>query len=177
MKDKPFNVITKILAAILGVLIIINLYIALFMSVPFQQQLANILFSFTAIFAIFYIMVGCTKKEGAKYYRGFMIAYAITMLIIIYVNRTRAPFSFFFNLIIYGCLCILASANDLGEFKSKLFAYTITVLSIVTLLFGFDTTKATFIANMCRVLRLGISITLLVMVIAKYRDKKERNTN
>ena len=176
MKDKPFNVITKILAVILGVLIVINLYIALFMGVPFQQQLADILFSLTAVFAIFYIMVGCTKKEGAKYYRGFMIAHAITMLIIVYVNRARAPFSFFFNLIIYGCLCILASAKDLGEFKSKLFAYTITVLSIVTLLFGFDTAKATFVANMCRALRLGISVALLVMVIAKYKDKESRNT-
>lgn len=126
-----FNVITKILAIILSILILANLYIAFFEDVPFEQKMAEVLFSLTVLFAIFYIVVGCTKKEGAKYYHAFMIAYAITMLIIIYFNRTHAPFSFFFNLIIYGCLCVMASARDLGEIKSKGLAYIIVVLSVL----------------------------------------------
>ena len=176
MNLKQYKIVTKVLTALLAALTIVNIYSSFFVEIPMEQKISNILLSLTALFAIFYILVGCTKKEGAKYYQMFMIAYTVTIMLLIFFNRARAPFSIFFNLIIYGCLCVLSAAKDLGERNSKILVYTIVVLSVVTLMFNFNSAQATLYANICRALRLTLSITLLAMVIAKYKDKESRNT-
>lgn len=176
MIEKPFKILTYIFSIVMAALIVINMNFVMFANLSFEQVISNSLLSLTAIFAIAYALVGCTKEKGAKYYHLFMISYSITMLLLIFLNRARAPFSIFFNLIIYGCLCVLSAAQDLGKSKSIILASTVLALSVVTLFFNFNNSTQTFYATFCRILRLFISATTLLMVLAKYRDKDIRNT-
>lgn len=101
MNLKQYRIVTKTPAGLLAILTLANIYSSFFVEISMEQKISNILLSLTALFAIFYILVGCTKKEGAKYYQMFMIAYTVTIMLLIFFNRARAPFSIFFNLIIY----------------------------------------------------------------------------
>ena len=174
MKNKKFRITAYCLAFLLAALICANILVIFVSEIPRQQIISNILLSVTSLFAIFYILVGCTKERGAKYYHLFMISYAVTMLVLIFINRARAPFSIFFNLIIYGCLCVLATAKDLGRKKSVILASAVLVFGVVTLFFGFGNATMTLFANLCRCLKLMLSATTLFMVMAKYSDKDAR---
>ena len=177
MNKKTFNLIVNTLSALLGLLVIVNLYCAVYYEQPLLQAVITILLSTTSLLAVFYISAGYTKLEGAKYFHMFMITYAITTLFLLILNRSKdSIITFSFNLVIYGCFCVLASAKDLGESNSTKLAAIILTLSILTFIFGFDNTSLTLLTILFRCQILLTSIASFLMVKAKYRDKKERGS-
>ena len=130
----------------------------------------------TTAFAIYYILAGCNKKDGARYFRMFMILNALSILIqLAFVDQT-AIFRLMFA-VIFASLCLLAFAKDLGQKKSITLASIVVAFSVVALVLELVVAKATeYAALTVFVTQVILGLATLLMVVAKYDDKKQRGS-
>lgn len=127
-------------------------------------------------FAIYYVVAGCKKEEGATYFKAFMNLFALAMLLEIANLAAYTTFSVVLFALSFGSLTVLSCALDLGEKKSTLLAGIVAVTGAAQFI------SFTMMDSVGTVTWISIGTYLLLalmcilMVYAKYQDKKERGS-
>ena len=171
----------KTLSIILSVLLIISAIGNIFLIIGNKQAVWNVIAVaelLATVFGAFYVLVGCTKEKGARFFTICMILQALVyfLLISLVPNETLG---IMLMLIKFGCLCLLSFAKDLGKNKS----YTISLIYAVTCLLSlfkgirFDTFSFAALASLIsRTENFLLAASTVLMVAAKYYDKAARGT-
>lgn len=144
------------------------------------------------IFSVLYFVKGF-QKDAAKYYRLFLLFYALTYPVEVLAAvlgyeqigvSSVLPVSAVFSMLLYGNTLILAVGKDLGKKVSYLlcginvFSDLIPVIGCMipgAVTFANEKIAASSIILYCTWLIL--SLNAFVMTAAKYRDKAARGTN
>ena len=127
----------------------------------------------TAIFGIYYTIVGCKKAGGAKYYVWYMGALAICDLITIADTSNYPVVGTLALAISVACYTVLCFAKDLGKKKSLSFAYVAFATKVVFLVVML-VSKAPF--TMLIASSVLLAAVVVFMVYAKYYDKSTRGS-
>ena len=123
--------------------------------------------------ALVYSLAGY-KKDSARYFHWFGIGFALIGMVSCLMGEALVVMVF--QLISFGCACILAVAKDLGKVKSYVLVGVTVLCSLVLLvikIFVFGTT-----IEKCGPIVGVLIITIIygIMVMAKYMDKDSRGT-
>jgi len=116
------------------------------------------------------------KKSSSGFFKAVIIFLLITaVLTLTFIVSLQMYFQFYSELIVFGCLCVFAVAKDLGEKRSLIMALLMLISYAASAIyfvcnFGFNRYISPYITGML------ISAIVLIMVIAKYRDKTARGT-
>jgi len=132
-------------------------------------------YSLTGLFAIYYILAGCKKDGGAKYFTWFMIAYALCCILLYFRADEMDVADSILNCLVFGALCVLSMAKDLGQKKSTALSLVVLIIEAVCLLKLFlgENFAATYPAPASN---LVFALNVLFMVTAKYYDKASRGS-
>jgi len=167
----------KIVSVIDLVLLLVSIY-ANVLGILKDSNILQYVFNLLAIlFAFAYCFVGY-KKNGNLYYRlfcGFLALKEMMAITYIGLYENVPAFTFIIFLICYGSYLVMAVAKDLGKEVSLILALVNTVLSAIA--FVFVAINAQYISVITyNSTRLVLTLVLLIMVYAKYTDKKIRGT-
>jgi len=184
MTNKIIKTLTVVFSFLLIIAIIFGIY-AIFQensgttettSGQIQNDIYHFCLMVTCVFAIFYILSGCTKASGAKFFQVFMILYGVSIFFILIFTGEKAVDNIpqLLRIIAFGALCLLAFAKDLGQVKSTVFASLVLACNIVEMFFVPDSMLV--LTYSTRICQLVLSATTLLMVCAKYEDKKSRGS-
>ncbi len=124
-----------------------------------------------------YCVFGYTKK-AALFYKLFICVFAISKLVNIY-GLSAAKFGPDVMMpasIIFGMLCILGFATDLGKTKSLIFGFIALLTSVIELIICVVNRAEGFVGVVPAIANTAICAVLLLMIFAKYYDKAERGT-
>ncbi len=125
-----------------------------------------------------YCAFGFTKK-AASFYKLFICVFAISELVNIYglSNGNFGVAALLPQSIIFGMLCILGFATDLGKTKSLIFGLIALLASVVALIVCVINNINDFWAGTVHcIANTAMCTVLLLMILAKYYDKAERGT-
>ena len=128
------------------------------------------------VFAIYYVVAGCKKDEGANYFKAFMNLYALAMLLEVINLQAYATLSVVLFTLSFGALTVLSTAENLGERMSMLLACVVTLCGVaqfITFLQLETVGTALWIAMGTYLL---LALQCILMVYAKYQDKKQRGS-
>ena len=129
----------------------------------------------TAVFAIYYVLAGCKKGEGSTYFKWFMWVFAIVQLIALLQHESMTTVTVMLITLSFGCLTVLSTAKDLGQAKSTLLAGIISVCAIAQFITA--AVAGTIGEAWIKITTLTLlALTSLLMVCAKYADKKSRGS-
>ncbi len=138
-----------------------------------SDYFASVCIILTAIFGIYYTIVGCKKVGGAKYYVWYMGALAVCDLVAIAgAANYPAVGTLALALSIASCT-VLCFAKDLGQKKSTAFAL-VALIAKVVVLFITLIVKHTF--SMLISASTLLAVVAMFMVCAKYYDKSTRGS-
>ena len=149
-------------------------------------RMADCFMLVTVIFAVFYAFIGY-KKAAAKYYHWFMVSYtiAIGVNLSFYIrNDILNKDLVVWGLPIFGMMCILSVAKDLGKKNSMILGIVVLIGSVaaivVSLMYAPGIYRGGNTTNLQAIYRIGVQISLAVimnlMIIAKYKDKAARGS-
>lgn len=125
--------------------------------------------------ALFYCLYGY-KKDTAIYYRTFMALYAFSEIMrIVTFSSIGNSFKTTLLAIIFGALCVLAEAKDLGKKRSVAIGSIVFVMSVMLPLYNVFIGKAIW-GGISKYSDIVLSIILCLMILAKYEDKAERGS-
>lgn len=133
-----------------------------------------------ALAAIEYFVRGA-KKDAAKYYKMFMLFEASTF-VIVYAFCLFEPKQEFmimediFSLLLFGSTLLLALGKDLGQKVSLSLASFNVAVYLYALISAFVKSLDNPLYIIMTATWFSISGLALIMTIAKYIDKKSRNT-
>ena len=138
------------------------------------------------VLALFYLFKGY-KKAAAKYYHWFLVSFTIAVVFNLgfdIIAATLNGVTAILGLGIYGMLCILAVAKDLGKKNSMILGVLILaesiILLVVTLVYTPGIIRGGDALTTQGIIRAGVqqcmAIILNVMIIAKYKDKAARGS-
>lgn len=141
------------------------------------------LFIVGLIYGLIYVF-SVYKKDAAKYYKSFMIIYAVLSIYSIISKicnnnaiglKTVSSFlTTILSIISTICIIILAFAKDLGKTKSYSVALANLFIILISTILGFIF-NSTFITKVEVWLpRIMLSIITYIFVCAKYIDKESR---
>ena len=129
--------------------------------------ISTIAFMLTAVFAIYYILAGAKKGEGSVYFRVFMAIFGLSLLIFNLMAGKMSGFTSATVTLSFGCLAILFVAKDLG-IKWSVALSAIVVLCAIPAIVSFP--------HMATATYMLLALVTLLMVCAKYADKKARGS-
>lgn len=177
MKNNKIKAVSVILAVLLiaaaigNIFLIVNNREAVWNVIAIAELLAT-------LFGAFYIIAGCTKEYGARFFTICMILQALVYFLLISLVP-NAKLGVMMMLVKFGCLCLLGFAKDLGKKKSFTIAIIYAAACVLSLIKGvrFDSfTIAALASLIARLENLILSISTVLMVAAKYYDKAARGT-
>lgn len=123
------------------------------------------------------------KKDAAKYYKVFMLLYAVDSLIsfvailslygISFSSANQINLIHAIHLVILVCTCLLAFAKDFGKSNSKTAAWVILILTGIKLINDI-TTGAIVSVDFASLAIFIQAIIAFVLVSHKYADKEAR---
>ncbi len=129
----------------------------------------------TAVFAIYYVLAGCKKGEGSTYFKWFMNVFALVQLIVLLQHANMTVVTVMLITLSFGCLTVLSTAKDLGQGKSSLLAGIVSVCAVAQFITA--TAAGTIGSAWIKIASLTLlGLTSLLMVCAKYADKKSRGS-
>jgi len=173
MEKNSFKIVTVIDFVLLLVSIYAN-YIGIVNNNADIQYILNLV---AIALALVYCFVEY-KKNGNLYYRlfsGFLAVKEMVVLAHVGVYEDVPAFTFFVFTICFGVYLLIAVAKDLGKVLSMVLAGINIVLSAIA--FAFVAVNAQYIDvityNSTRVV---LTLVLMVMVYAKYKDKSNRGS-
>lgn len=178
MEKRKFEKLLVVSLSCLVLAIALNIY---GLSKGFNFQLVVNLLAIAVEAA--YFLDGYRKKSN-KLFRAFMgfltvkEGYALLSMTVI-ENQSFIPC--FIVLVIYSGILVLAVGKDLGKRVSFIIGYAVVFLSLICVISGAvivpPTNSLGILILVYNLTRLIINLELLVMLIAKYRDKHIRHTN
>ena len=173
MNNKKIKILSIILAVLFAATVIDD--IGKLFNSNGVQIITTIVDLLAALFGIFYVLVGCTKKNGARFFTVFMILQALIYFLLILFSRPLPEWhGVMMMLVKFVCLCLLAFAKDLGKKKSYIIALIYVAMGVFSMCVRLDSLSFIYIAT--RIENLLFSVSTLLMVAAKYVDKDERGT-
>jgi len=165
------NKVIKVLAIIACIALLVslgaNVYAISSLNETAQDTVSSISLMLTSVFAIYYILAGAKKGEGTTYFRVYMALFGLVMLLSILFYASYIGGFVVFMALSFGCLSILFVAKDLGVKWSVGLSLVVVVCGIIAMLVGPCLSSAT---------HLLLSLVTLLMVCAKYADKKARGS-
>ncbi len=177
--------IGKTLVRVFGILAVIAaiglaIYTLIALNIK-QANVGGIIMDSLGILSLISIAVYCafgSTKKAALFYKLFICVFAISKLVNIY-GLSNGKFGAEVILpasIIFGMLCILGFATDLGKTKSLIFGLIALLASVFELITCIINTTAGF-AGVCPCIANTVMCTVLfLMILAKYYDKAERGS-
>lgn len=175
MKKDIFKIIMTIFAIVLIVAVIANIYALTVTPTPTYQLLTSVGLIITGLFGAIYLMSGYSKQKSSLYFVCFMILYAITEWMGIIGAKSNNTVNMMLLVLSFGFSCVLAISKDLGKFKSVILSSVIVLTVVGRLVISYYTTGLP-VFGVRPLTKLIIGLTVLVLVIAKYHDKKQRGT-
>ena len=129
---------------------------------------------------IMYFAEGC-KKDVAKYFRDYVLAYVVSELMmiaaILTVYESNCLPLVMITVVCYGALSILAFAKDLGKKTSCTLIGCTVLLKIAALIYEIIAIPQNIALLACSASTFTLAYALKVMVLAKYEDKASRGRN
>lgn len=151
--------------------------VRLCMPIGLLEKFKSLCFMVTLIFGLFYAFNGY-KKNAAKYYKTYMICYAVSVLAAVVNSVSKGSGHMIEICISLFTLCaalMLAFAKDLGRDRSKFAGYFILVLSIVNIIIvAIDIGGLPAIIGAIE--EAALAALTCIFVAAKYADKNKRGT-
>jgi len=167
--------VAGVLLAMCSVAGIISLFVGSGVLFYYVYTIAVVLI---AAFGSIYIFTGCKKGISAGFFRWFLILNAISMFMLFLNPVTTGDVLVFCCLAVcFGGFCVLAIAKDLGEKKSKIIAGIIAAVALVCalrVLLGYNANTTAIAAFTTQII---CCLSLIALIDAKYKDKKERGTH
>ena len=172
---KNISFVTGILLAICAVAeIAVLIAAALKEPLSAAQYLASVTIIAVACFGAVYVFTGAKKSAGKllRLYFGISTASTVFLLAVPSVSGSKIA-KLCFLVWIAGYL-ILAIANDLGEKKSKTIALIIILVQVFQPVYWMAIGEMNAFTGVDMLTRLIVSISVYVLICAKYADKKAR---
>jgi len=167
----------KIVSIVDLFLLLVSIYANILGIVKDNNSLQYIFNLLAIIFALAYCFIGY-KKKGNLYYRlfsGFLALKEMMAIMHIGVYETVPGYTFIIFTICYGVYLLLAVAKDLGKELSLVLTLVNVILSAFS--FAYVAMNVQYISVITyNSTRLVLTLVLLIMVYAKYNDKKVRGT-
>lgn len=130
-----------------------------------------------AMFALFYLIVGCGKAKGAEHFRQYLCCLCAWSLLSAVLAGESGAERFFsaFCVLVFGCAFALATGKDIGRKRSLGYAVagvSASVLSFVSALFfcGGGAGVIPYAAGLI------MGLTMPLVVLFKYEDKAARGS-
>lgn len=134
----------------------------------FYLQLAHLL---SLVFAILYLLVRF-RKDGAVFFKCFLAVMAATCLLrTVAVSTVSSGWVLACYVLVFGILCVLFEAKDLGKFKSFVLGITALALEVISSVGIFASGWKAISGKLADVI---LALMLLIMIVGKYRDKEAR---
>jgi len=175
MKHKTMKVFMTIFAVILIIGVLANIYTFTVPNTPLFQTLTSVGLVITAGFGAVYLLTGYTKNKSAGFFTCFMAMYAITEWFGVIGAKNLVTANMLLLVLSFGCACVLTFAKDLGMAKSVAFS-SVIILTVIGRLVISNLTTGLPVFGIRPLTKLVLGFTVLVLVLAKYYDKKERHS-
>ncbi len=146
-----------------------------------QARAGGIIMDSLMILSLISIAVYCAfgfTKKAALFYKLFICIFAVAKLVNICIlsNGIFGADVLLPNSIIFGMLCVLGFATDLGKTKSLIFGLIAALASVVELIICAINNFEGFLGVVPAIANTAICAVLLLMILAKYYDKAERGS-
>lgn len=131
--------------------------------------------------SLMYLFYGY-KKNAASYFRGFMIAYALSQLaglVIAGQNAEKTGLGVLLVGAVYGPVLVMAVAENLGKKKSYTLCAIAVLLQIGVLVGAIITRGSANVGGLFLMrgyMQLTLAVSMMLMTVAKYEDKSARGT-
>ena len=174
MNPKTFRVFSIVLSVLLGVVFFLGMMVFTMESLSFVDYLVFFVQDAVAIFGVYYLLAGCKKGEGSRFFKSFMMTFAILIFISMPQAKDMSVAGVMLLMLQFGALCILCFGKDLGKAFSFALAWIVTVCSVlrIPVVIWLETPDQASILKVGTLLVL--SCVTLLMVSAKYADKAAR---
>lgn len=128
------------------------------------------------ILAIYYMLTGCKKLESAAYYKWFMLAFAALFPLSMLQSANIDSAGLILFTLCFGALCVLCFGKDLGKNFSLGLAVFVTVCTAFLFVTAYLHGSINDVSGVRIITKLVLAVTAVLMVLAKYQDKKERGS-
>ncbi len=175
-KQKKEQVTVGVLLAVFAVAELIALIAAACREAQIAARyIASVSVVAVACFGAVYLFTGAKKKTGGKLLKAYFILSALSTLGLLGLpSVAENKLSVIACLVWLGGYAILAMAKDLGEKKSKTIALVIIGVQVIQILCWLFGDKFAAFECIDKLSRFVISLSLYVLISAKYADKKSR---
>ncbi len=176
---KTFVKVFGILAVIVSMALVSYTLIARHIQ---QANIDAIVMDLLEILSLISVAVYCAfgfTKNAALFYKLFICIFAISELVNIYglSNANFGADALIPNSIIFGMLCILGFATDLGKTKSVIFGLIAFLASMCALIIcAINNINDFWGGTVHCIANTAICTVLVLMILAKYYDKAERGS-
>ncbi len=175
---KTFVKVFGILAVIVAIGLTAYTLVALNIKI---SNVNGIIMDLLLILSLISIAVYCAfgfSKKAALFYKLFICVFAISILVDIYglSNGGMGAESILPKSILFGMLCVLGFATDLGKTKSVIFGLIALLSSVFELIIIVINAPDAFMAACPCIANTTVCAVLLLMILAKYYDKAERGS-
>jgi len=169
---KALSVFSTIAAVLLFVALGMGLYAVISGTTAFGQLIYAMLL-LTTLFGLYYVLAGCKKAAGIRYFGAYLNLFALCQLVILLGRAKESNLSVLLLTVTFGLIVLLAGAKDLGKVKSITLSALIVLLSAARL--GAACANGHFAQDGFTILTcIVIAISTLVLIFAKYADKAAR---
>lgn len=178
MEKKQIRAISIIIAVLLALAILFNIYLLIAYPVSAKQVIYHIALCLAALAAVIYIFLGA-QKLGAGFFKLFLILFAVASLVGTFLSKSLgiAPNLVTYVAVLSGimavCGILLTFVKDLGYVKSLVIALVAIFCGFLRFFAGASRSLIEYTyASSSTVLLMTLAI--LMLVLAKYYDKEER---
>ncbi len=173
------NKLIKVLSIICALLLLVGMGVCVYDTAMNENGFTNclqpILLAVTSAFGVYYVLAGCKKGEGSTYFKWFVNMFALAIFLALINHSEMHIVHVLLVAIGFGALTVLSCALNLGQKKSTLLAVIILAVMVIRMILCCSEGLDTYILIRVGV-QLVLGITTLVMIGAKYADKKSRGS-
>lgn len=132
---------------------------------------------FVAVFGVFYIFAGCTKEIGGELLKLYISFFALIQLFMLFDASIRNVAGLTIILAIkLALLAVLGLAKDVGEIKSKVISILVLLGTVGEILFSIFCLENVVYLIPRMTTAVFLAVSTLVLICAKYEDKRARGT-
>lgn len=169
-KSKSFKVFCLLDCFALLLVLFANLFSLVTQDSAFLEILSSGAILIAAAVSVFYVLDGC-RKADAPYFRLYLVFFALCKVF----ELLSLPRYLILLILSFLCVCMLAQGKNLGKKTSIVYAL---------LACGFDLLRAVLclvadgldVVSVHSVSNLILSLTVVLVVFAKYQDKAARGS-
>ena len=129
----------------------------------------------TTLFGLYYVLAGCKKAAGIRYFGAFLNFFALSELFLLLGVGMGSRTALFLLTLCFAVLVLLAGARDLGRKKSICLSLLVIVLCAAC--FGRALSAGTLAEDwQMYSVNLALAFSTYLMLLSKYADKATRGS-